>query len=156
MSGDIDGRRVALSVSPESSDNGPFGVEDICLSVALRRAAPEGLTLESATGMIGTVQHLLTERQIETGDADFDGNVVVTANNESDVYEWLTVPRRQAFLLAVRAAPADVIRLISNQLEWQSRSAVSDLNELGQHLERLMAVASAIDAGDGNGRNAVE
>ncbi|MEZ6128578.1 MAG: hypothetical protein R3C59_07835 [Planctomycetaceae bacterium] len=138
LSGMIDGRHCVLETADESSDTGPMGVEEVVLKLSFESDEwPELLCVRSAVGLIGDIAASLEEHRVETGDAEFDRDVLVTAKYEEEAANWLTPRRRAALLSIVQAHDDKQMACQPGFVSLQTRSAISRSDELERMLGSL-------------------
>lgn len=145
VSGAVDGRQVELSISPNSSDTGLLGAEEIVFAVEVHGSLPAGLELRSAPGVVGAIQRASDPDAKTVGDDEFDRCVVVTGDHPAALEEYLSEERRQAFLQAIRDCGEAELVLSAGWLELQTREVVSRPDELEDEYRLLLTTAEALD-----------
>jgi hypothetical protein len=141
VEGDIGGRPVALEAGTSSSDRGLFAVEPVELSVEARVRPPAGFEVLPRTSL----DPVVGEPGVETGDAVFDQVVRVRGDDAEQVRAWLTEARRAAVAELVEAAGRDVAGILGARLFIRRRRATSRPRRLDRDLEVLLATAQALE-----------
>jgi hypothetical protein len=141
VEGAIDGRRLQLRVVPMGSDRGWLAMQPVRLSLELDRPVPEGLVVESRVG----IESILGVEDLATGDATFDRNVRVAAEDHAAAVAYFDQERRLAVRELVETAPPAVAGLCDGAVWYQIRRAVSRSEDLERGLELLRRTASRLD-----------
>lgn len=140
VGGGLDGRRVTVAVSRESSDTGVLGVEVV--ELAVETAAPAPATLDVRRRPLAGE---IAERDgVETGDERFDRLAKVSCD-DPDVARRFLGPRRREALAALLDLDA-AAGLEGRRLYVRRRRAVSRLGSLEADLELLRRTAARLEA----------
>lgn len=146
VTGSVGGRSFSLVVSHESSDTGVLGIEDVQMSVALHSSVPQSLEVVAAGGVLGESQKLLEKNVVETGDTDFDAEVLARADDATAALRYLTAGRRHALQKLLAVNPDWRTGLEGQRLYLLDREMGSRLSQLETRLELLCDTADVLDA----------
>jgi len=157
IDGTFRGHDVTLEISPDSSDTGVLGVEEVVMSIGLDASRySTGLRIESTVGVIGDLNEALNKRQITTGNDAFDRDLLVTGLSPEAASQWLTEHRQLAFLNLVTRHSSKRLAFDADGLSLQTRTAISRLSVLDDMLESLIETAQSIDIATGTAPGPVE
>lgn len=143
ITGSVGEHRVSVESEARGSDaEGP--VEIVRFIVVLNGEVPE-LDVEGIPGLIGDLAQL-GENRIETGDTDFDRDVIVRrSDDEQALIDFWSPARRTAFLNLVQGAPCDQVLIKGRSLIGEERSIMTRSSHLDELADALLAAAKILD-----------
>ncbi len=142
--GTIDGYPFVLSMTPESSDTGALGVEEMRMAVHLPCEMPQGLAIHRAAPMEQAIREVTVGEPITTQDEAFDQQFVVEAVDKEAARRFLNDSRRQALLQLVELPSSCFAGLAGKELFCQDREMIANLDRLNHYSDVLLNTARAL------------
>lgn len=143
VDGSLRGRPVKMFLPAESSD-AEAGVVVVRIESPIRQA-PATLSAEAAVGVIGELAQL-AEKQVPTGDEQFDKDVRVHGDDPDEIRRFWTASRRRAFLNLAQSRPEDRLELESGLLSLERRAIALDRRELKSLLLDVAELSQTLDS----------
>lgn len=140
--GSVDQHSLDISTDPQSSDN-EGGVVVVLASLGLNYL-PEGLQAVGVPGFVGDFVRW-QEETIETGDENFDRDVMIQGTEDQEALNYWTPERRQALLDLIHHGDYDHVSLKNSELTLQFRSISSGPEELDEVLLHLQETGAILD-----------
>jgi hypothetical protein len=139
--GSVNQRTFEVSTSPHGSDTEGC-VEIVRVSIELNGL--EKHRAEGAQGVIGDLAKI-GEETTQTGDQDFDRDVMIHAESEADVIEYWTTERKNVFLNLISDPDLEVITLEGSELFTEYRSVIPNSDQLEHAMNQLASAAERLD-----------
>lgn len=145
VTGTLNNRTIELSLVAESSDGGS-GVAETQIRVGLA-GVPEGMVAEATPDVWSGVVNQSLEA-VQTGNEEFDQNVLLTGVDAATAQAYWTEARQQTFLSLVRHQEEyDQLTVQSGNLTARFREVLSDHIRLESVIRHLVETAAALEAG---------
>lgn len=147
--GTVGGRSVALRQADRGSDSGELGVAVVTVSVGLAGELPDGLRIEPGTPLdplLAPSDEELPAELAATGDEAFDARVRVRAADPDAAMRYLSAERRRAVLDLLDEYPSAYSGVRRGRVQVAMREVVARADHLEDCLEKLLAVATVLDA----------
>ena len=148
LHGEIADSPIEISIVDESSDSGTLGVQVIEISTPVPNL-PDGLVVESAPGIVGTLRKALESAATETGDENFDRLTVVQCENESAAVDYLTPVRKNAIASLIEQVTPAFVDLEVGALRIEDREMFSRIERLEERTRDLLNCATVLNESDG-------
>lgn len=147
LRGDMEGSPIEISIVDESSDAGTLGVQVLHISTPIPNL-PDGLEVESAPGLVGSLRKTLETDAADTGDENFDRLTVVKCDDESIAAGYLSPARKLAIESLIEKVTPAFVDLEAGMLRIDDREMVSRIERLEEQTRDLLQCAEVLNRSD--------
>lgn len=146
FAGPVGGRQVTLRHRDKGSDTGTLGVTVVVLGVALSGPRPQALRVEAGTPLDPLLMSDDEEaHRVDTGDADFDARVRVSARDDEAARSYLTAARKAAISRLLDEYPSAHSGIRDGRVQVAMREVVARASRLEECLALLQEIAPVLD-----------